>query len=192
MDWAAGCIGDGVCNPAVAWRRDVRPSDTRELSRCECQSEITEPMRVRPRIVVDIGYDLTGRSVRTGVPRRAESAVLGLNQSYVVARDDSGSIVGGTVIHDYHFIVGIVHLHQLFAAAPDRARSIVRAHDYRDFRPDHAWTERRFGECLSDRVEGAFGPTIPIGQAEAPVKNLGAAAMPFVRPGERERTSAAC
>src|SRR6266550_1551409 len=181
MDGAARCIGDGVCDATVAWRRDVRASDTREVSGRERQSEIAEPVRVRPRVVVDVGYDLAGRSIRTRVPRRAEPTVLGLNEAYVVARNDGGGVVGRAVVDDYHFIVGIVQPPQLVAAASDRARTIVRAHDYGDFRPDNAGSERRFCERLSDRLKGAFRTTIAIGQAEAPVKNLRASAMPFIR-----------
>src|SRR5436853_317794 len=104
MDWAAWCVGDSICDASVARRRDVRPSDTSEISGSECESEITKPVRIRPGVVVDIGYDLTCGSVRTGIPRGAESTVLGLNEPYVVARNDGGSIIGGSVVNDYHFI----------------------------------------------------------------------------------------
>src|SRR5437762_3224372 len=145
MDWAAGCIGDSVCNAAVTWRRDVRSTDTGEISGRERQCEITEPVRVGPGIIVDVGHDLTRRSGRTCVPGRAESAVLRLNEPDVIARDDGRRIVRRAVVHDYHFVVGVVQSPQLLAAACDGARSVVRAHHYRYLRPYHAGTERRLG-----------------------------------------------
>ena len=153
---------DAAATVAVVARRDVRAADRRESALLEGVDEVLEPVRVRPRVVVEVRDDLSGRRLGARVAGRAEAAVLGV----VISREsellgDRRRLVGRAVVDDDHLEVGVVELEEALAGARDRPRAVVAADDDGDARPRRArangtsayagWTARSAGFGLRSR-----------------------------------------
>ena len=138
---------------AVAGRRDVGPAHARVGRAHERGREIPQPLRIGPRIVVDVRDDLAGRRREAGVPRVGQPAVRRLDQDRGVPVRDRGGRVPRSVVDNDDLVVGVVEAGEPVETVADRARPVVRAHDDRNAGPMQARRERHVVERLAHRVE---------------------------------------
>ena len=99
--------------------------------------------------------------------------------------------VGRAVVDDDHLVVGVVERAQPVEAAAQRVRAVVGADDDRDPGPVGVGAEGRLGEGLADRRERRLRRAVAVDEAEVPVVDVEAAAVPLVGPGEDEHARAA-
>ena len=86
--------GYALRDRSVAGRGDVGTADTGVRRTHERRGEIAQPVWVGVGVVVEVGDDRAGRGLEAGVARGGEAAVLRLDQTDTVTRDDGRSRVG--------------------------------------------------------------------------------------------------
>ena len=190
VDRAAGRLCDAVCEETVG-RRHVRPSDRRVGSSHESHGQVAKPIGVGARVVVEVGDDLTARMPESDVSCSREPAVLGGDDADVEVGGNLRSAVGRPVVDHEHLEVRIVERSAALEAFGNRRRSVVRADDHADARPIKLEPQRGTRERLLDRCQRGLGRSVGTSQTETPVVDVGAAAVPLVRPREDEGAGAA-
>ena len=135
MNRTARRYSDTVGNQAVAGRRQIRPADSNMIRRHKCVCKVLEPVRVGIRIIIDIGNDLTASSFTTCVARTAQTSIFCTNEAKWVLPCDFSGVVRRSIVHNNHFIVGIVQRQQPFKTLADHPAAVITADDDGDRRP---------------------------------------------------------
>ena len=152
-----------------------------------------QPVRVGTRVGVDVGDDLARSPPRRPALRAlARPLVLGADQPEAVLAGDLVGRVGRAVVDDDHLVVRVLELAQAVEAAAQRALAVVGADDHRDPRPVGVRCGTGVSENAFPTVASAgFGVAVAVDEAERPVLDVEAAAVPLVGPGEHEHPGAA-
>src|SRR4030095_2426544 len=143
---------------------------------------VVQPVRIRIRIVIYIGNNLTPCVFPSGVSRRAETLILSAYEIHIEPLGDLGCVIRGTIIDNNDFVVGIVESAQVFQAFADCTRAVVAAYDHGKEKLRLPWWKGAFQERPSDRSQRRLWPAKSIRQAEFPVRDFGTAAVPFIGP----------
>ena len=170
---------------------NIRPSHSDVVCVHEGYSQISQPVRIGRRIVVNVGDDLSRGGLQTGVARSGKAAVFRSDQTKTVLRSDFFSAVGRAIVYYDHFVIGIVESHQAIQAFPKRTSAVVSADDHRNLWPAEILGKWNFAKSLSDSDQSRFGTTITRGNTEGPIFNICAASVPFIGPGEYKCACAA-
>src|SRR5204862_4500001 len=72
----AGCLRHALGERRVAGRRKVGSAYAGVAGGLECRDEVVQPMRIGPRVAVDVRNDLTGGQLEAAVPGMRETSVL--------------------------------------------------------------------------------------------------------------------
>jgi hypothetical protein len=99
--------------------------------------------------------------------------------------------VGGPVVDHDHFEARIVQPPQAFQAVADGPLPVATADHYRDGGPGPVCRERHVGEGIANGCQGGLRPPPAVGQAEVPVFDVVATAVPLIGPGEHKGACAA-
>jgi len=153
--------------------------------------EIGEPLGVGVSVVVEVGDDLPGGRLQPRVAGVGKTAVLRLDEPAIVPPRDGGRVVGGPVVHDNDFIVGVLEPSEPLEAVADGGRPIIGAHHDRDARPRHARREWRLRERFVDSFQRGLRRPVGARQAELPVLDVVPVPVPLVGPSEHEHAGAA-
>jgi hypothetical protein len=180
---SAGGVGDAGGDGAVAGGWDVGSAGAAEVVAFDGGDEVVEPVGVGAGVVVGVGDDVAGGGLPGGVAGVGEAAVLGADEADVVAGGDVGGGVGGAVVDDDDFVVGVVEGGGAVEGVGEGAGAVVGADGDGDAGPG-AVGEGDGGVGVADGGEGGFGLALAVDEAEVPVVDGGAAAVPFVGPGE--------
>ena len=148
--------------------------------------EISEPVGVGVRIVIQIRHDLACGGGQARVSRAGQAPVRGADEADVVGARDRRRVVGRAVVHHDHFVVGVVEVPQPLTRVADRAPPVVGADHDRDTGPRQGGLERRLGERFPHGLERRLGRSVGPREAERPVLHVVPMAVPLVRPGEDE------
>ena len=147
-------------------------------------------MRVRVRIVVDVGHDLARGRPEPEVPGPAQPAVRAADQPEAVLAGDGGRGVARAVVDDDHLEVRVLEPPQAFEALADGPGAVVAADDHRDAGPREPLRERDVGEGSPHGGEGGLRSAVAPRQAELPVLDVVAPPVPLVCPREDEEPGA--
>src|SRR6266545_4786441 len=116
VEGAARPVSDAIRDRPVTLGWYVRPAHAHMVSGQERGGQIRKPMRIGPRIVVDVGDDLSGRGLQARVAGARQTAVLcGDQPEAVLARDRRRAVIG-SVVDDDHFEVRILEVEQTLEA----------------------------------------------------------------------------
>src|SRR5207245_705517 len=116
-------LGHALGDRSVSWRGDVRTPHAGVRGAHEGGDEIGEPLGVGVRVVVEVGDDLPGGRLQPRVAGVGKTAVLRLDEPAIVPPRDGGRVVGGPVVHDNDFIVGVLEPSEPLEAVADGGRS---------------------------------------------------------------------
>ena len=100
-------VCDAIGDRTVSRRRDVRAADADRCGGCERRREVSQPVRIRPRVVVGVRHNLAGGCMEAGITGAAQPSVLGLDQVSVELQRDRCCRVGRTIINNNHLVVGV-------------------------------------------------------------------------------------
>ena len=130
---AAGRVGDAFGDGPIRRWRDVGSAD-RGVRRVhgiqERGRQIMKPMRIRISVVVEVGHDVAVGRLPSGVAGVAESAILSADHPAIILPRDGRGAVGGPVIHDDDFAIGIFEFSQALQTIANGPRAVVTANDH--------------------------------------------------------------
>ncbi len=181
----------GVGDEAVAGDRDVRPADGDDAVVREGLDRVMQPVRVRGRVVVEVGDDLARRRLGARVARARQPPVLGADDAKAVRGRDRGARVRRSVVDDDHLDVRVGEPLHRGARLAEGPRAVVRADDDAHARWARVEHDGALGKRGPHGGERRLRPALAVGEAEVPAGHLLAAAVPLVGPGEDERAGAA-
>jgi len=148
-----------------------------------------EPVAVGFAIVVGVGDEVAGGLLGAAVAGHGKAEVFLLDEADIrEAMDDVGGGVGGAVVDDEDFEVGVVDGEAGGEAGLEQFGAVVAADDHGEF-----WRILE-GEGVAVGVngvlefaeggEGGLGAPVAAGEAEAPVVDGAAVVLPAVGPGK--------
>ena len=135
---------------------DVGTADRAVRGAHEGRREIREPVRVGVRVVVDVGNDVSGRSLETDVTCEGQALVARLDHGNRIAAGDVGRVIRGAVVHHDHFIVGIVEAPQPLETLLKRPGPVERAHNDGHPGPGKSRDVRYLAERVLNGAEGGL------------------------------------
>src|SRR6516162_1858614 len=83
VDRSARCMSHAACNPPVIRRGNVPAAQPSVCRRAKGFGEEPQPLRVGPRISIDVCDDVSGRGLQARVPGEAQSPVWRPNESEI-------------------------------------------------------------------------------------------------------------
>src|SRR5207302_5965787 len=106
----AGRVRDRVGPPSVIRWSEVRAADRGVVAFHEGKGEEPQPMRVRVRVVVDEGHDLSRGRCDPGVARATEALILLVDDPVWIGGGNLPGLVRGAVVHDDYFEGRIIQI----------------------------------------------------------------------------------
>src|SRR5262249_27400015 len=128
-------IGHTVSDRAVARRGNIRATDAGVLAAYKRRGQILQPMRVGAGVIIDIGDNFTSSRLHSAVRRRRKAIVVGAYQSGSAAFCDGTRGVGGSVVHNDSFEIGIMQPFQCLQGLTESPGAIVTTNYDRDLGP---------------------------------------------------------
>ena len=186
------CVGHAIGNRPIAVRRDVGASHADPVARHEAVGQEVQPVRVGVGVVVDVGDDFAMRLLPAQVARGRQAPVGRARQAHevVFSRDGRGGVFRA-VVDDDDVQPRVGQALDPFQRVADGARAVAAADHDADQRPGGVGGEGQLLEGRSHRRQRGFGAAVAPHQAEVPVLDVVAAAVPLVGPGEDESPGAA-
>jgi hypothetical protein len=187
---AAGRDHDGGSDPGIFRRQKIVAANTGEFAVEQAADEIVEPVFVGAAVGVGEGDDFALGGGDAGVSGDGEALVFVVAKvaKIIKAATDLRGAIGGTVVHEDDFVLGIIKFLERLEAEFQRALAVVTCDHDRNGRVAEQAKMRRVDELALDDVKGSFGRAIRSGEAESPVGDEGAFLEPIV--GERVNDSA--
>ena len=157
MDRATRRVRHTLGDRPVASRRDVGTAHSSIAALLERRRQVAQPVRIRPGVVVQVGHDLARGGLPSGIPRAAQTAILGLDQPEPkVLGPEHGARVGRAVVHEDHLEIRVAQLGQTLHASPEGAIAIVRT-DHDGYRRPLTRAEGHLRERPPDGIQRGLG-----------------------------------
>ena len=176
---------------AVVLWGEVGAADTGERGGGEGMRQVMQPMGVGVGVVVYVGDDLAGCGTHAGVAGSAESFLLEADDLYVVASGDVTGGIGGAVVDDDDLVIRVLQPGEVVEALTDGGRTVIAGQYDGDTGPGGGCRKWNISESVADFFQGRLWLSVPVNQAEIPIEDFLAAAVPFVGPGKGKRSGAA-
>ena len=172
---ASDALGDRV----RVRRRDVRSANRAVASPIEGVREVMRPVRIRPRVGVEIGDDLAGSGSGADVPGAAQPLIGSPDERRRPVVDDD----------DLEFWV--LHAPDPLQGRPQRSPAVESADHHRHSRPVTFSGERHVRKGGGDRGQRRFRRAVGASQTECPIVDVRSGAEPLVGPREHQRARTA-
>ncbi len=191
VDWPAGRVGDTPGNRVRVQGRGVRSANRCASRSIEAVREVMQPVRIGPRVGVDIGDDLAGSRGSTNVTRGTQTRIRGPDEPHAELRRNRSGVVGRPVVDDDDLEVRVLEALDPLQRLTQRSATVVSADHHR-----HPWPvpfnwERHVRESGGDRGQRRFRLAVRARQTEGPIVDVLSGTEPLIRPREHERARAA-
>src|SRR5688572_15879553 len=120
MSRTARRICDARSNRTVLRRRNIGSSYGSVIRGHVCPGEVMKPVRIGPRIVVQIRDDLPCCRTHSSVSCGTEPLIALTNQPHGILMRNLGTVVGGSVIHNDNLVIRVLQPRQTFETVPQR------------------------------------------------------------------------
>ena len=125
--------GDTGLNPIFGRRRDVRAAHARVVAAEQRADHEIEPFRIGHAIAVRIGQDFARRRLCADIAGHAETRIFLPNiDDPGMSRGDFLRVVRRSVVHENHFVVGILDVFERFEASVEGFSAVVGTNDDRN------------------------------------------------------------
>ncbi len=164
------------------------PSDPGELAVQQIADHVIEPVLVGAAVGIGEGDDLAGGGGDAGVARDRKAVVVLAEVAH--PRELPGDFrrgIGGTVVHENDFVIGIVQADERFEAGIQRAFAIEAGNHHRNLRRAGQRKIGRGAKRLLNGPKRFLRFPVSSGQAEAPLLDLLLAFEPVVGVTENDR-----
>src|ERR1700730_13499695 len=124
--------------------------------------------------------------MESGIACAAEPGIRSPDKTIAVSFGIISSTVGGTIVDDDYFKIGIVQALKMPESFPQCGAAIVCAHDNGNLGPLDTGREWYLVECMLHCRQRRFRATVSAREAEIPILDIAASTVPFVGPGKNE------
>ena len=173
-----------IRDSSVAGRRNIGPANSHVSRLQERIGQVGQPIRIRIRVVIQIGDDLTLCRVHAEITGGAQTAVWRADYPKSVWRHHRLQGWRRTVVNDDHFEIWIPKLRYAIETLPQGPMPIVAANHNGNARPVPCGAERSLGKRPVNNLQRDLFCPIPPREAKVPILNIEAASIPFVCPPE--------
>src|SRR5581483_10058701 len=177
--------GDAGC----VRRKEIVPAHAGEIAIEQVADEMAQPIFIGPAIGIGEGDDFTGGGSDAGIAGDGETQISRMPDAAEsrMGECDGGSVVGGTIIQEDDFVIGIIEAFQRIEACAKGAAAFVTGHD--DGNPGVALQRKiwRLAKRGLDGVKRILRLTVGGGQTEMPILHALAGVPPVIGETENDR-----
>ena len=179
-------------HPVFRRGRNVRSPHPGEVAAEQRPDQVVEPVGVRHAIAVGINNHIARSLAGANIARVAEPLVFLTDVADPrMPLRDLLRVVGGPVIHQHDFVIGVIDVLQRSEAAVEGLRAVVGTNNDRCLRIRlelHARGQRTIaGKQIPDSLQRRLRRAVAPHKSERPIQNLLPAAIPLVGPRVDDR-----
>src|SRR5262249_30950889 len=180
----------GVCHACsdgsvVRWR-DVGPPGSDIVTIPKRLSQVSEPVRIRICVVVDVGDNLTVRRLPSDISGMAQAMVRRADEPEVILGYNRRRIIRRPIVDDNHLEVRVAELRDTLQTFADGSAAVVAADYYRNPGPIQIRREGCFGKGPLAGRQSRLGGPISTREPEFPIVYFCTCPVPFVSPRKDE------